>query len=348
MIENNNTRKTNFVYIAIAILTLIISVTGATYAYFYSTRSVINEITGNMATITFNITVNRKTTVENTTGLIPMTNAMVEMAVSDNSGNGICVDDNSNAVCQIYKIGITNSSSASMFFDGYVTLTGGSGTSTDDDSAPTTMRWAQAFCDEDPTTNEIKNCSTAGSAPVHQTNTINISALDTTGTAGHNTAAILKARNNVVTEDGATIQGNPYDVIGKNFIRISKAVSNGYDQEGEITSALVFNQYLSPDDKNDNNNTGTSVGACNFDTGTSKCKTYSSSDKFTDAQVYYIVVWLTETGKDQTAVTGTPNPAAGTDNFFSGIVTFKSAEGNEVTAAFGDYISVKPNQTPTS
>ena len=36
------------------------------------------------------------------TGLIPMSNNMVQKAAS--STNGVCVDDNGNAVCEIYKI----------------------------------------------------------------------------------------------------------------------------------------------------------------------------------------------------------------------------------------------------
>ena len=64
---------------------------------------------GNMATITFDLSVQKKTTVDEsmnnlTTGLIPMTNSMVQKAVNNASTKGICVDDNGNAVCQVYKI----------------------------------------------------------------------------------------------------------------------------------------------------------------------------------------------------------------------------------------------------
>ena len=69
-----------------------------------------------------------------------------------------------------------------MFLDGYVTLSGGSGVASDVTKTPydvdndgqietgeigitpiantTTMRWAQAFCDE--TSNVISNCTTVG------------------------------------------------------------------------------------------------------------------------------------------------------------------------------------------
>jgi hypothetical protein len=66
-----------------------------------------------MATVTFGLTVTKKTNADQTAGLIPMTNSMVEKAVntsarSGTNSNGICVDDNGNAVCQIYKIEVVS------------------------------------------------------------------------------------------------------------------------------------------------------------------------------------------------------------------------------------------------
>ena len=114
-------KKNNIIYIVIAVLTLIVAITGATFAYYTATSTINNVITGNMATIKFNISVAKKTNVDNTRGLIPMTNSMVQKAVSNASTKGICLDDNGNAVCQVYKITINNSRTAGMYFDGYVT-----------------------------------------------------------------------------------------------------------------------------------------------------------------------------------------------------------------------------------
>ena len=115
-------KKNNIIYIVIAVLTLIVAITGATFAYYTATSTINNVITGNMATIKFNISVAKKTNVDNTRGLIPMTNSMVQKAVSNASTKGICLDDNGNAVCQVYKITLKNSGSSSVFVTGTLTL----------------------------------------------------------------------------------------------------------------------------------------------------------------------------------------------------------------------------------
>ena len=103
MEEVKKREKRNIVYLAIGILTLIISTAGATFAYFTATDDDTNTITGNMASITFTLEVTKMTTVDNTPGLIPMSNSMVQSALTANAGTsgnkkGICVDDKGNAV----------------------------------------------------------------------------------------------------------------------------------------------------------------------------------------------------------------------------------------------------------
>ena len=304
-------------YMIIGIATLLISVIGATFAYFTATANNNNTIAGNMATVNFDLSVAKKTNVDEAKGgLIPMTNSMVESAVNDTNNKGICVDDNNNAVCQIYKITINNIGSASMFVDGYVTLTGGSGTPTDYVTSPTTMRWSQVFCTE--SNNNLSSCTTAGSPTVRQTNSISWNALGT-GT-GHDTTEIKDSYNDIKTT--GTISGNNYDVINTNYIRVSKHTGNTYSQTDDVTSALVFNQLLNPDDNNSNNNTGDSNGT------------------YADSQVYYIVVWLSENGHNQTAGSGGVNVPNSGDNFFQGNVVFNSSEGSEVTATFSGYTKV--------
>ena len=100
-----------------------------------------------------------------------------------------------------------------------------------------------------------------------------------------------------------------------------------------MTSALVFNQRIDP------KGTGTPVDA-----------TAANSDStmtYTDSQVYYIVVWLAETGKNQTAGNAdvTTGAADGTGlSFFKGTVAFSSAQGSEVTATFSGYTAVKSDK----
>ena len=116
--EEVNQKKENkkMIYLVIGLLTLILSTAGATYAYFTATDTDADTITGNMATISFDLAVTKMTTVDeekpdnaNARGLIPLSNSMVEYAVANQSvgSNGICKDDNGNAVCQIYKITVT-------------------------------------------------------------------------------------------------------------------------------------------------------------------------------------------------------------------------------------------------
>lgn len=332
--NNKKMNSKNLVYAVVGVLTLMVAIVGATFAYFTATRSVNNTITGNMASIRFDMNVTKKTTADNTVGLIPMSNLMVEKAISNASGNGICVDDNGNAVCQIYKINVTNSSSANMFVDGYVTLTGGSGTSADYTGASTTMRWAQAFCTE--TESNLANCTTAGAATSRQTPVMSWEELGKDEAAKavasqdpHNKAEILDTFADV-TASGA-IQANNYKIINKNYIRISKRADTNarYTQTDDVTSALVYNQYLSANDGNVNNNDGASSGTT-----------------FADAQVYYIVVWLSETGANQTSKengnTTSSDVPAYNNGFFTGSVTFVSAQGNEITSKFNGWTSVTP------
>lgn len=325
----NERNRNNLLYAIFGILVLVVSVTGATFAYYTATATYnANTITGNMATITFGVKVDKMTHVDtaNNRGLIPMTNAMVQKAVSNASGNGICLDDNSNAACQVYKITINNTGTAGMFLDGYVTLSGGSGTSTDYASATTSMRWAQAFCEE--TGGSLTSCTTAGRTTTRTSTTSNTTGIDEDWAAlgvntGHAVADIKDAADfNTVTAKG-TIQSNPYDIIRINYIRVSKNPDSKYTQAADVSSALVYNQYLAPKDASTTNDTG------------------DSGDTYTDAQVYYIVVWLSETGTDQSI--GAAGAHATGANFFSGVVTFMSAQGSEVTGTFADYLAVTPD-----
>ena len=144
----NNEKKSQGIFFGVVgVITLVVAVIGATFAYFTATESVDNQITGNAATISFGLNVRKVTTVDDTKGgMIPMTDPMVEAAVSNASTKGACVDDNGNAVCQIYEITVTNDGTAGMYLDGFVNLTGGLLTSNNNSqSGKTTMRWVQVF-----------------------------------------------------------------------------------------------------------------------------------------------------------------------------------------------------------
>ncbi len=326
--QKNNGR--GIFYGVIGVATLVVAIIGATFAYFTATASNANTITGNMATINFGLSVTKVTHVDETKGgMIPMSNNMVEAAVLDTATSGnaaqTCVDDNGNAVCQIYKIVATNTGTASLFLDGYVSLVNGSGTATDytawtNNTAGTTMRWAQVFCTGTDTT-EITGCTTAGSTTTGAVGVSTFTAIgnDSSTDNGHNTANIKTAFSDVT--GSGTISGNTYDIINRNYIRVSDhdSTATSFDRNTDVTSALVFNQYLDA----------------------------ASETVSTDEVMYYIVVWLSETGTNQTV--GANDAAAESAlDFFTGLVYFNSAQGSEVTATFNGYTAVASDNASSS
>lgn len=365
---------TNIFYAVVGVATLMIAIIGATFAYYTATADNNNVIKGNMATIGFDVSVTKVLKNDEAKGgLIPMSNNMVQQALTKNAsvdGKGICVDDNGNAVCQIYRITVVNSSTSSLFVDGYVTLNSGSGTPEDypDDyydiekdgegavtsktlkdgviKNNTSMRWAQVFCQSE-TDGIVSSCSTAGNSTVRpDSGSVALTALGGAGVKeeGLNKGEILTSRSAIATEEASyvTIQKSSYEVIDKNFIRLSNHTYGNYNytREADATSALVWNQFLEAADANATNNTGTSAGAAVVNDDVT---TYTGT--YTDAQVYYIVVWLSENGHNQT--TGASGAASNATNFFQGSTTFISAQGNEVTATFSGSVRITPN-TPNN
>lgn len=339
--QKNNGR--GIFYGVIGVATLVVAIIGATFAYFTATASNENTITGNMATVSLGLGVEKMTTAGDVSGLIPMSNTMVEQAIKKVADTkDVCIDDNGNAVCQVYKITLSNSSSAGIFVDGYVALIKGSGTPTDYPSDgetiavnnATTMRWAQVFPDGDSYTTATTNIS------LGQTENIPFTSLDAkSDSTGKNQANIRTEWTTFDTsttqigtktftpieEKGvlakATIAGNEYPVIGKNYIRVSDhkfktadtlSADEVYTQEADVTSALVYNQQVG---------------------GTTTPNTPVTKE-------YYIVVWLSETGTNQTAGSTGAGAAQDPNDFFSGQVKFVSAQGSEVSATFSGYTRV--------
>lgn len=328
--QKNNGR--GIFYGVIGVATLVVAIIGATFAYFTATAGDANTITGNMATVSLGLNVTKVTKVdEKKNGMIPMSSGMVEEAVNPTtaSNHAICEDDNGNAVCQIYKIVVTNNSTAGVFVDGYVALTGGSGNPTDyttykNATAGTTMRWAQVFCSdqtEDSTSgNSVKDCSTGGTQTladadnITKTFTAFTNNTEATLDKGAAVSNILSASSDIL--DTSSISGSTYDTIKTNYIRVSdhKATeadantgAQSFNRTNDLTSALVFSRNIAG-------------------------KSSAEGDGVTDT--YYIVVWLAETGTNQTAGSTGAGAATETSSFFSGNVTFLSAQGSEVSATF--------------
>ena len=349
-------------YGVIGVATLVVAIIGATFAYFTASASNNNVITGDMATVKLALSVRQvkadEGVVEDTAGIIPMSNGMVQPAVEGNGGLA-CKDDNGNAVCQIYEITLDNSSSAGQFVDGYVSLKGGSGepkdyttykngakfldgVANDTNGKGTTMRWAQVFLTKTDTTPDALEeekvytyaYSTTGVQELGtakgEDGKLTDEAKATFGTALGGTTSkhsiediktdyALTSASGVkgVLADKKLIGGdNQYKVINTNYIRVSDhawnaAGNESYKRENDVTSALVFSHNVAAH----------------------------------SAAKYYIVVWLSETGTNQTAgASGVNVPDTGL-SFFSGNVTFVSAQGSEVSATFSNYTRVPSQAT---
>ena len=341
--EKNNSR--GVFYAVIGVATLVVAIIGATFAYFTAAATNgANVINGNMASVSFNLAVEKVIDPGAGTGMIPMSNSMIETAINDASApvNNTCVDDNGNAVCQVYKITVTNNSSATMFVDGYVALAGGSGVPEDFKSAtknPTTMRWAQVFKigGNADSSSHYRTDGTQYLAVDKETGRVSINSLDapttatTTGqvsdTTGFNSSNILTS-SGIITANATVISGNTYDAVGRNFIRVSEHdLTNGglidstsFTRTADLTSLLVINQQLG------------AVGTANNG----------------NQAIFYFVVWLTENGHNQTAGSGGTSVPTSGDNFFNGVVKFISAQGSEVTATFTDYTAVRSDNAATT
>lgn len=336
--EKNNSRGRGIFYAVIGISTLIVAIVGATFAYFTASQNTGNGvISGNMANIEFDLVVEKVLDPGASSGLIPLSNSMVETAINDTTDttdlavNDTCVDDNGNAVCQIYKITVTNNSSAVMFVDGYVALAGGSGIPIDFTNGNlnhTTMRWAQVFkIGNDSVAENVDHYSTAGRqylAINRDQGSVALGSIDNASDDGFNRSNILT--QDMISSNEAFISGNYYDAVSRNYIRVSNHKVNDegfidltvpFARTTDLTSLLVINQQLAAVGDSNNRNRA----------------------------IYYFVVWLSENGHNQTAGQTATSPSTTTNpsasNFYNGIVRFISAQGSEVTATFTDYTAVR-------
>jgi len=330
--QNNNGR--GIFYGVIGVATLVVAIIGATFAYFTATASNNNAITGDMASITMSLAVEKITNADQAKGgMIPMSNGMVEQAVSNASTKGVCVDDNGNAVCQIYEITLTNTSTAAQFVDGYVALKGGSGKPTDFDSyvtnakfpvngwdestdgatlVGTTMRWAQVFqtvsyldadgeeCVKDTDgCNEVISYSTGGDQVLGATSE-KMSLVAIGNTADGKNATNIKTDPNYAknfvsdTNDKSVTINNTGDSATDGVKKRVSISSSWYDAIG-INYVRVSNHAWKTD---------------------GSLETYDREDDVTSALVFnqnvgpqgggdnvrkfYVAVWLSETGTNQT------------------------------------------------
>ena len=104
------------VYFLVLCFCLSLGIIGATYAYFTAMAVDEDTVSGNAATVTFGLKIEKITDVDNAFGLIPMRNDQAPSAAQMK-----CSDDLGSAACQLYRITVNADSDTVMFLDGYIT-----------------------------------------------------------------------------------------------------------------------------------------------------------------------------------------------------------------------------------
>ena len=122
--KNNDARV--LMFSIIGILTLIVAISGATFAYFAATATNNNTIKGNSGYVANPLTlvITESSAVASASlKLIPQVDSFIGNAANSTKK---CIDTNGNAVCQHYKITVTNTTTNSYYLDGHMSLTAAS------------------------------------------------------------------------------------------------------------------------------------------------------------------------------------------------------------------------------
>ena len=122
MKENAEQKKKRNALI-IMILTLIVSVVGATYAFFSISPTANNAITGKAATVNLSLDIhriapNQEDWTNSNKVIIPQLSSNINTAMNS------CIDENGDVVCQVYQIKVTNQGTAQVVVDGDIIFTG--------------------------------------------------------------------------------------------------------------------------------------------------------------------------------------------------------------------------------
>ena len=123
-LDRNERKGQGTFYMIIAMLTLVVAIVGATFAYFSLQASDENTVKGNAAKVGLSLEV-RKVSVDATGDLVPLDELLLEKAINGDTetSNQMCVDKNGNTVCQVYEVKVTNEGTAATAVNGSLTLT---------------------------------------------------------------------------------------------------------------------------------------------------------------------------------------------------------------------------------
>lgn len=123
---NNHKEKNKIIGLVILIVTLMVSSTGATYAYFALSATNNNIISGTTAKVESELIVTKVLPATTGTGvMVPQNSANTTKSTNalKTAIDGGCIDANTNVACQVYKITFQNKSSAALNINSLLTLT---------------------------------------------------------------------------------------------------------------------------------------------------------------------------------------------------------------------------------
>ena len=123
-LDRNERKGQGTFYIIIAMLTLIVAIVGATFAYFSLSATDPDTVQGNAAKVGLSMEV-RKVSLDASGDLVPLDETLLDKAIAGDvaTDNKMCVDKNGNTVCQVYEIKVTNEGTAATSVNGTLTLT---------------------------------------------------------------------------------------------------------------------------------------------------------------------------------------------------------------------------------
>lgn len=125
-------------YLLIVIFVFVLSIIGATYAYFFVLDSNNNTITGDAANVDLSLDVVKVLpNVSSTDVVVPQLSGNV----LNNAVKNGCVDSNNNVVCHVYKIDITNISDVTVVVDGGISYYGNANLTSGLENFIPNMKW---------------------------------------------------------------------------------------------------------------------------------------------------------------------------------------------------------------
>ena len=118
-----NRKGPGIFYAVIGVATLVVAIIGATFAYFTATATDDDTVTGTAATTGLSLTVDKIST-DATGGLIPIAESLLNNGLAGDTASGekMCLDKDSNTVCQVYRITVENTGTVPARLDGTLTL----------------------------------------------------------------------------------------------------------------------------------------------------------------------------------------------------------------------------------